>query len=145
MHRAGLFPAAVSLGGSALICAVSALQFAHREAKTAEDFRGFPSYWNVVAVYLFLLRPAPALAWIVVVLLALLALSPVRFVYPTRTREWRGLTLSVATVWLVLLASAVASHPRPARLAVWLSLLFPLYYLALSLKRTVERPRTENA
>ncbi len=144
IHRAALLPAAGSLAAAAAICLASAVQFAHREAKTAQDFRGFPSYWNVVALYLFLLRPAPPLALAVVAVLAILAVSPVRFVYPTRTREWRGLTLALATVWLGLLAAAVSAPPRAARGAVWLSLFFPLYYLALSLKRARGAARTES-
>ena len=46
----------------------SAWGFSHTHAKTADGlFRGFPSYWNIVAFYLYFLQPA---AWVSVVVLA---------------------------------------------------------------------------
>ena len=62
IYRAGVLPGDLALPSAAAICTVSAFQFVHREAKTADAFRGFPSYWNVVAAYLLLLEMSSAWA-----------------------------------------------------------------------------------
>jgi phosphatidylcholine synthase len=58
----------------------SAFGFSRRNAKTKDGFfLGFPSYWNVVAFYLFFLRPPPLLSMTVIVGLAALTLLPSRY------------------------------------------------------------------
>jgi phosphatidylcholine synthase len=50
-------------GWAALPVLASAYGFSQREAKTDDDFfLGFPSYWNVVAIYLWQLDLSPALS-----------------------------------------------------------------------------------
>ena len=59
----GLLPDLLALPAGIVIVVTGALYFADREMKTADNyFRGFPALWNVVAFYLFLLRPPPWLA-----------------------------------------------------------------------------------
>src|SRR5436189_120881 len=62
----------------------SAYGFSQTEAKTEDGyFLGFPSCWNVVAFYLYALRPLPG--WLgvgVVVGLSLLTFVPSRYLYP---------------------------------------------------------------
>ena len=54
--RAELMPAGTGPAVAGVICLASAFQFVHVEAKTIHGcFRGFPSFWNVVAFYLVLL------------------------------------------------------------------------------------------
>src|ERR1700731_3691722 len=56
-----LLPLAAPLLGIGLKVS-GALYFVDRRMKTADNhFRGFPGLWNIVAFYLFLLHPAPAL------------------------------------------------------------------------------------
>ena len=46
-----------------VIAVTGTLYFANREMKTDDNFfLGFPAVWNLVAFYLLLLRPAPAIA-----------------------------------------------------------------------------------
>ena len=51
--------------------------------RTDHLFTGFPSYWNVVAVYLIVRGPPPVAAGILLVLAALVFV-PIRYVYPSR-------------------------------------------------------------
>ena len=133
LHTSGLLPARLALAGAATICLASALQFAHVEAKTPDHrFRGFPSYWNVAVCYGLLLRPDPRLAAAVVGLLALLSLAPVYFVYPTRTRRLRRLTLTLTALWAACLAGLVWRFPAHSRGLAWASLCFVLYYALLA-------------
>ena len=120
-------------GFAALPILASAYGFSQVEAKTEDDFfLGFPSYWNVVALYLWLLAIHPALGTGIVVGLSACVFIPLKYVYPSRLPVLRRTTNALAGVWLLLLAGAVS---RPAQLGaplVWATLAFPAYYLALS-------------
>ena len=56
----GLLPAPAAIPAGVLIVVTSALYFADRDMKMADNcFRGFPALWNAAAFYLFLVRPDP--------------------------------------------------------------------------------------
>jgi phosphatidylcholine synthase len=58
-----LMPDALAIPSAAAIAITGTLYFANRKMKTSDNFfRGFPAVWNLVAFYLLLLRPAPAIA-----------------------------------------------------------------------------------
>lgn len=109
----------------------SAYGFSQVDAKTADGhFRGFPSYWNVVALYLLFLRPPPLLAAAVVVALALLTFVPVPYPYPSQPGALNRATALLGLPWaaalLAVLLGAVA-EPVPLLIA---SLAYPAFYLA---------------
>jgi phosphatidylcholine synthase len=114
----------------------SALAFAHEGAKE-EDlgfFRGFPSYWNIVAFYLDVLIH-PAGPWVVTALvlgLSFLSLAPVRFVYPNRPPCWLAFYLGGATAWGGLLLIMLAFYPRIPGWLIGLSLVYPTLYVVTS-------------
>jgi phosphatidylcholine synthase len=124
----------------------SAYGFCQVSAKTEDGyFLGFPSYWNLVAFYLYVLQPLSQwVALALVVILALLTFVPSRYLYPThhRTRLNRWTNLLAAS-WAVLLAwllwhllhapddeQVLADNPT-RRLAL-ASLYFPIYYMVAS-------------
>lgn len=109
-------------------------------------FLGFPSYWNIVAFYIGL-APAALGTWgnaLLVLLLALLTVMPVRFIYPNLApRPWKLPLMIGAGVWLVMLLVLLIDYRHPPLWLVWLSLLYPVFYTALSLwldKRTRRGP-----
>lgn len=111
--------------------------FAHTAAKDEGGgfFLGFPSYWNIVAIYLGLLDGAagPWPGGLIVALLTVLTVLPVRFVYPNLApRPWRTPTLIGALLWLILLAVILVQFDDPPAWAVGLSLAYPVYYVVLS-------------
>jgi phosphatidylcholine synthase len=114
----------------------SSYQFCRVDAKDVGDehfFRGFPSYWNVVAFYAIALDLGPGVVSAVVVVCALLVPVPIGYVYPSRTRDFRPLTLALSAVWLVAYAVIVAQLPDPHPVWVLLSVLYLVYYVGLSL------------
>jgi phosphatidylcholine synthase len=118
----------------------SALGFARSDAKTDDHyFTGFPSYWNIVAVYLIALRPAPATAAAILLTLAALVFVPIRYVYPSRTETLRPLTLVLGAIWALAFVVVIWQLPDPPTWLVWASLLYGVYYVALSLWLTVRR------
>ena len=143
--RAGLLPADAGWPVAAAMLLSSAFGFSRIDAKTPDHFfTGFPSYWNVVVLYLYVLGLDPAANAAVILALAALVFVPIGYVYPSRTAAWRARTVALGTMWAVLMATIAWTLPNVSRPAVYVSLVFPLYYLVLSLvlhaRRRAARP-----
>ncbi len=123
----------------------SAYGFSQVNAKTDDGFfLGFPSYWNIVAFYLYLLRPPAWLALSAVVALSLLTFVPSVYLYPSQRGPFSRLTTLLGIIWAVLLLAILWRWTPEARLLVLVSLGFPLYYMALSWALTLWRWRSRN-
>ena len=117
----------------------SAFGFARTDAKTEAAFMGFPWYWNIIVFYLAaggLPRAANAL---VILVLALLVFVPIGYVYPTRTTTLRRTTLALATAWGIALLWLTLRYPDVPRGWLAVTLLFPAYYVGLSLALQARR------
>ena len=98
-----ILPPSLELAAAAAILVSSAIYFADRQMKTETwYFRGFPAAWNLIAFYLFLLRPEPRVALAVVVAFVALTFLPVLFVHPLRVKRLRGLNIALGSVWSAL-------------------------------------------
>ena len=139
-----LLPPGVAVPVALCPVLASAYGFCRTDAKTADHFfTGFPSYWNIVAFYLFTLGWPRALNAAVVVAFSVAVFVPIRYLYPSRTRTLRGLTLTLGIIWAVSVLyalAALARHGAAPHLLVVGSLLFPVYYVALSLVLDRRRP-----
>jgi phosphatidylcholine synthase len=143
LYEARLLPGAVAWGGAAAVCIASALQFAHVEAKTSDHFfRGFPSYWNLVAFYLLLLEPPPWASLLVVLGLCCLTFAPAFFLYPSRTPEHRKLTLTLTTAWVGILAYLGWRYPDHPPWLVYASWTYVAYYVVLGARLSRRRVAT---
>lgn len=141
--QAGLLPAGWGTGVAAAVLLASAYGFSQSEAKVETGdyfFTGFPSYWNIVALYLYVWRLEPTVAAILLLVLALLVFVPIRYVYPSRTVTLRATTLALGALWGLLMLWAVWRLPDGAEPWLTLSLVFPVYYTALSLWLHFVRP-----
>jgi phosphatidylcholine synthase len=121
----------------------SAYGFCQTAAKTDDGFfLGFPSYWNVIAFYLYVLQPPPPVAVLLLVGFSLLTFVPLRYLYPTQAGRLNRVTYLLGGVWCVLLAWLLVRLPfettagryadDETRLWALVSLLFPAYYLGTS-------------
>jgi phosphatidylcholine synthase len=133
-------------GWGAVVAAIpllaSSYQFCRTDAKTDDHFfLGFPSYWNVVAFYVVILGLTPAVTATILVVCAVLAFVPIKYVYPSRTRIARALNLTLATLWLGLYALILVALPDPSPILVALSLAYIGYYLIASIYLTAIHPR----
>ena len=116
-----------------MVMVASAYGFSRLDAKTDDHyFRGFPSYWNLVAFYLFCLGFAPAVNAAIVAVLALMVFVPIKYIYPNRTRPMRPLTLALAAVWAVATAAMLPSLPHHNDFLLYTSLAFVVYYFVMS-------------
>jgi phosphatidylcholine synthase len=129
-----MVPTAWALPTVSAMLLSSAYGFSATDAKTPDHFfTGFPSYWNIAVFYLFALRTPPAANAVVLVTLAALVFVRVGYIYPTRTPTWRSLTIVLSVVWGAAVAACAWMLPDAPRTVVIASLLFPVYYLVLSL------------
>jgi len=133
--RAGLVPPALSMwtGGAVLIA--SGYGFSRADAKVATTdyfFTGFPSYWNIAALYLYVWRFSPSTNAAILALLVVLVFVPTRYVYPSRTSTWRATTNLLGATWGVCLFMMIWRLPAIGGPWMPLSLVFPIYYLVLS-------------
>ena len=139
LWRAAVLPEPLS-GGLLLPLLASAYGFSQSNAKTDDHFfLGFPSYWNVVAVYLYWLQPPAWLAAALILLLSLLTFVPSLYLYTSYKGPFSRVTNWLLLGWMLLLVLIVAqffSDPKPL---IWVSLAFPLYYFVLSWLITLQR------
>jgi phosphatidylcholine synthase len=114
----------------------SAYGFSQIDAKTPDHFfLGFPSYWNVVAIYAWLLEMPAGVCAALVAGLSVLVFVPLKYVYPTRLRVWRRTTYALTLLCALTLVYALWDPARARALhLVELSLLFPAWYLWLSFR-----------
>jgi phosphatidylcholine synthase len=114
ISMSGLLPGLLSVPAGIAVVVTGALYFADRNMKTEDNyFRGFPTLWNAVAFYLFLLKPQPWLAAAVVAALAVLTFVPFKFVHPFRVTRLRGVNIAAVLAWSGLASVAVISDLDP--------------------------------
>lgn len=120
---------------AALPVLASAYGFSQTDAKTEDHFfLGFPSYWNVVAIYAWALDVTHGVmvAWLIALSVAVFV--PLKYLYPSRMRFLFWLTNLGGMTWCLVVAAAVAF---PDRLGGWpvieASLLYPAYYVGVSM------------
>ena len=119
---------------AALPLLASSYQFCQVDAKTEDHyFRGFPSYWNIVAFYAIVFSLSSVAVGTILVVCSLLVFVPIRYVYPSRTVAFRKLTVTLTALWILAYAAILSQMPEPAPALLLFSLLYLVYYLGLSL------------
>jgi phosphatidylcholine synthase len=112
----------------------SAYGFCQEQAKTDDSFVGFPSYWNIIVIYLIVLDASPPVAAAVITVLAALVFVPVHYLYPSRTRFLRRYTFGLGVPWALLFGAFCVAPDAPWAVPLaWFTLYFPVYYLFASL------------
>ena len=133
VYQADLLPAGLAPAVAAAVLVSSLFGFTAADAKTEDHFfTGFPSYWNIVSLYLYVAGLPVAMNATILFVLSGLVFWRVRYVYPTRTPVLRGLTLVAGAAWAVLVVAIIVRLPAVSPPLVLVSLIYPIYYVALS-------------
>ena len=122
MTWVALFPLGASLYG-----------FCQTHAKADASFVGFPSYWNILFLYLYILK-LPTL-WVVIILIFLAGMTfvPIRYIYPSQTRWLQKPTLLLSILYGgVMIALCFYPNARWAYQTALISLFYPIYYAIIS-------------
>jgi phosphatidylcholine synthase len=145
-YHAALVPGgSAGLALAALPLLASGYGFCQTEAKTADHFfTGFPSYWNVVVFYFYVLATATWVNALLLVSFSILVFVPIRYLYPSRSPVARRTTHVLGVAWGVCVVILLAQLPAPSRALAWASLFFPIYYFAVSFYAHF-RPSTSGA
>lgn len=127
-----------------MICAVaSAIGFANKQAKTSDNyFLGFPSYWNIVVFYLFLLELPVYMCSAILLIFAITTFAPVKFIYPSRTPHFRLLTLLLGIIYSIQLLLMIILFDNSPAFLIYSSFIFPLYYFTMSFYLNIKQSET---
>ncbi|MEP7116314.1 MAG: CDP-diacylglycerol O-phosphatidyltransferase [Acidobacteriota bacterium] len=146
--RAALVPPALALWLGSAVLMASAYGFSRVDAKVATTdyfFTGFPSYWNIAALYLYVWRFTPVVNAAILAFLVVMVFVPTRYVYPSRTATWRVATNLLGVMWAVCLVAMIWRLPAVDGPWMLLSLVFPVYYLTLSARLSAAERGPERA
>ncbi|MGH6813470.1 MAG: CDP-alcohol phosphatidyltransferase family protein [Methylocella sp.] len=137
LWRSGLLPPPVAVFVCCIVCAASALYFADRRIKTHDLwFRGFPAIWNVLILYMLVLRPGPLVSTLVIIAFACWMFAPVPFVHPMRVVRLRLVTITLTGFWgAAAIAAMVQGLPEAGFLSKAVLIVVGLYYIVLPLFR----------
>ena len=119
-----------------LVLFASAFGFSRTTAKQADKgfFVGFPSYWNILVIYLYLLETPAAFNTGLLAFLACLVFVPLRFLYISRLKRWRTLHFSLGTLWGCICLFALSLEPGSLRSGLlYLSMAYVVFYTLHSL------------
>ena len=110
------------------------------QAKAADGFfLGFPSYWNIVAFYLYMLHPPAWVSAMLIVIFSVLTFVPTPYLYATRGGPFARLINVGSVAWFAVLALALFGREELSRALALASLIYPAMYLGLSAFVTVRR------
>jgi phosphatidylcholine synthase len=130
----GSLPVGWGTGVAIAMLLSSAIAFVRSDAKTTDHFfTGFPSYWNIVAFYMIAAGTAPGLNAAILLALCVLVFVRIGYVYPSRTPTLRTLTLVLGFGWAALVTYLMWCYPGINRTLLAISLVYPVYYVLLSL------------
>jgi phosphatidylcholine synthase len=117
-----LFPLGASIYG-----------FSQTHAKADASFVGFPSYWNILFLYLYILQLPTMWVVFILIFLSVMVFVPIRYIYPSQTRWLQGTTLALTIIWgAVIIALCFYPDAVWAKRTAQLSLLYPVYYAIIS-------------
>ncbi|KTD68356.1 MULTISPECIES: phosphatidylcholine synthase [Legionella] len=141
--RPGMLPPTYSVFLIAAVSITSAYQFCQSDAKTPDHFfKGFPCYWNITILYMFIFNTSATTNAIILTILSILIFVPVKYVYPSRLdylTESRILKVLMHVCSIIYAISSVfllISYPNTNVICLSLSLAYVGMYLFLSFYRT---------
>lgn len=139
-----LLPEGFQMAGALSILLTSAFQFSQVDAKTDNQsyfFKGFPSLWNFLVLYMMFLGLNPWINLLALVICNILIFVPIKFIYPTRTTHLRRLTLILTYLYAVLCVWGLILYPDVPDWMVYASLAYVVYYLVMSIFQSIGAPK----
>jgi len=131
----GLMPQGLEMAAALSILLTSAFQFSQTEAKTDNKsyfFKGFPSVWNFLVLYMMLLGMNPWINFVLLVICNILVFVPIKFLYPTRNMRLRKFTLGFTYLYGALGVWGLLQYPDVPEWVAPVSFLYVAYYAVMS-------------
>jgi len=130
-----LMPVGFEMVAAFSVLLTSAYQFSQVDAKTDEQsffFKGFPSVWNFLVIYMMLIGLNSWINLALLVICNILIFVPVKYIYPTRNTRLRRLTLGLTYLYGAIGIWGLLQYPSVPQWVVWISLAYVVYYALLS-------------
>ncbi|MFT3894139.1 MAG: CDP-alcohol phosphatidyltransferase family protein [Anaerolineales bacterium] len=141
----GLLPESFAMPAAFSILLTSGFQFSQVDAKTDDNsyfFKGFPSVWNFLVIYMMLLGLNPWINLLAVVVCNILIFVPTRYLYPSRNTRLRKLTLGFTYVYGALGVWGLLQYPNVPEWVAPVSFLYVAYYALLSFFPKLGEPKS---
>ena len=127
-----------------IVCFASSYQFTQNDAKTEDHFfKGFPCYWNLVVMYLYLFSTSHWLSTAILVCLSILVFIPIKYVYPsrldylTKNKYLKALMFIASMAYGIHCLLMIYLYPNIPLYLVIYSIIYIAFYLSFSLLRTI--------
>ncbi|MFV9972757.1 MAG: phosphatidylcholine/phosphatidylserine synthase [Francisella endosymbiont of Hyalomma asiaticum] len=125
-----------------MITISSSYQFCQLNAKTNDHFFvGFPSYWNVIVMYMMCFQSSQLINEITIIILSIFSFIPIKYIYLSRTEHISEskfvktftfiFTMLVAIVTFLAVLLYPLKTPTPL---ITIILMFSIFYIFFSLK-----------
>ena len=131
----GLMPVGLAMPAAISILLTSAYQFSQTDAKTDDEsffFKGFPSVWNFLVLYMMLLNLNPWINFGLLVICNILIFVPVKYLYPTRNTRMRRLTLALTYLYGILGVWGLLQYPDVPGWVAPVSFIYVAFYAVMS-------------
>ena len=119
----------------------SAYGFCQVAAKTNDGyFTGFPSFWNLLVLYLYLFQLSPTVNAVIFCIFSVMVFVPIRFL-SFSTPKMQRITKFIAAIYGVFLFWIVITIEQRQWIPILISLIFPVAYGMYPLieKRRIQR------
>lgn len=145
-----MVPESWSIPAACWIAATSLYCYANTNMKTSDwYFSGFPAVWNIVVLYMYILRTPDWINLAAIFTCGVLTFVPWKYVHPLRVARFRPATMAATVIWsftsfwLMFLADK-PEHPMQSEPVVfWMWVAVTIYFAAICLLRSLEEPEEE--
>lgn len=140
-----LLPAGFEMAGALSILLTSGFQFSQTDAKTDSNsyfFKGFPSVWNFLVIYMMLLDLNPWINLAAMVICNILVFVPIKYLYPSRNTRMRRFTLGFTYLYGALGIWGLLQYPNVPEWVAPVSFVYVAYYAVLSLFPKLGTPKS---
>lgn len=138
-----ILPAGWRIIVPSLITLASSYQFTQSDAKTDDHFfKGFPDYWNILVMYLYLWNVSQEVSLYVTLTLVILVFVPIKYIYPSRMQYLtksallKNAMLAASVLWGAATVGILVLYPKQNSALNGFILAYIALYTGLSLYRT---------
>ena len=130
----------------AMITISSSYQFCQPAAKSADNFFvGFPSYWNMLIIYMICFQSPQLVNEILIIIFAVFSFIPIKYIYLSRTENISSSkfvkTFTFSFMMLASVATIIAVLLFPIKtpsVLVSIILAFAIFYIIFSIKLNIK-------
>ena len=132
-----------------MITISSSYQFCQMNAKTDDHFFvGFPSYWNVIIIFMLCFQSSQPMNEIVIIILTIFSFIPIKYIYLSRIEHISKSKLIKIFTFLFTMLTAISTfcavitypHKTPTPI-ISIILAFTIFYILFSFKLNIKNSK----